>query len=90
MVHIYVCGVLSNSSLSFILAGDEQYNFLIPIMKALVDKCHDMLDMSNLLPNLPSTQKSPTFFEDFKSYCRSEEWRIFMKKQVGCICHLAQ
>ncbi len=62
----------------------DHYSFLIPVMKALVDKCHDMLNMATLLPTLPTTQMSPTFFDDFKHYCQSAEWRNFMNKQVIC------
>ncbi|KAK2169991.1 hypothetical protein LSH36_5g09019 [Paralvinella palmiformis] len=78
----FVIGAIDAVITEAVDAGDEQYNFLIPIMKALVEKCHDMLDMANLLPSLPSTKLSPTFFDDFKTYCHSEEWRLFMKKQV--------
>ena len=67
-----------------ILESTEHYNFFIPVMKALVDKTRGMLDMDTLLPSLPTTFSSPTFFEDFKTYCQSEEWINFMQKMV-CI-----
>lgn len=61
----------------------EHYNFLIPVMKALVDKCGDLLNMKTYLPGLPMTHLSATFFDDFKKYIHHEEWRSFMRKQVS-------
>ena len=61
----------------------EQYNFLIPVMKALVDKTRSMLEMDKYLPQLPSSHLSPTFFDDFRSYCRSHEWISFIHKMVS-------
>ena len=52
-------------------------------MKALVDKCGDLLNMKTYLPGLPTTHLSATFFDDFRSYVHREEWRSFMRKQVS-------
>jgi hypothetical protein len=62
---------------------DQHYAFLIPIMKSLIDKCYDLLQMNVQVPNIPFTNISPTFYEDFKSYCKTDEWRIFIQKQVA-------
>ena len=66
----------------FSLGEGEQYSFLIPVMKALVDKCYDMLNMATYLPSLPMAAATPTFFDDFKRYCQGDEWTSFMQKQV--------
>ena len=69
--------------LSFSLTDDsEQYAFLMPVMKALIDKCYDMLNMETYLPSLPMAAASPTFFDEFKSYIQESEWTSFMQKQV--------
>ena len=54
-------------------------------MKALVDKCKDLLNMHVYLPGLPATQLSGAFYDDFRLYIHGEEWRSFMRKQVGLV-----
>ena len=66
----------------------DHYNFLIPVMKALIEKCTDLLNLTTYLPNLPSTQTSPTFYDDFKDYCLQDEWRSFMRKQVYTVYYM--
>ena len=51
-------------------------------MKALIDKTHAMFEMDKYLSHLPAAHLSPTFFDDFKSYCLSEEWSAFISKVV--------
>ena len=66
-----------------LILGDEQnYAFLLPIMKCLLEKSHALLQMNVQVPNIPSFSASPSFYEDFKEYCKCDEWRIFMQKQV--------
>lgn len=67
------------------LAGTDNYSFLIPVMKALIDKSYQLLTLDINLPNLPSTTMSPTFFDDFKTYCRTDEWTNFIENYV-CTC----
>lgn len=63
--------------------GDEQaYAFLLPIMRCLLDKAYDLLQMNVQVPNIPAYQVSPSFYEDFKEYCKCDEWRIFIQKQA--------
>jgi hypothetical protein len=63
--------------------GDDQhYAFLIPIMKSLIDKCHNLLLMNVQVPNMPFGNVSPTFYEDFREYCQGEEWRVFVERHV--------
>ncbi|XP_071791552.1 neurobeachin-like protein 1 [Asterias amurensis] len=60
----------------------ETYAYLIPLTRAMIEIYHNQLRMPNFLPHLPTTDTSPTFFEDFQTYCLSEEWRIYIDKQV--------
>jgi hypothetical protein len=63
--------------------GDQFYAFLIPIMKSLVEKSYDILQMNFKVPNIPLFSAiSPSFYEDFKSYCKTDEWRVFIDKHV--------
>ena len=68
-----------------IVEREERYNFVIPVMKALLEKCEDMLNVAVLLPNRPHPWSSAHFCEDFREYLRSDEWLSFMKKQVVAI-----
>ncbi|XP_064646322.1 neurobeachin-like protein 1 isoform X2 [Lineus longissimus] len=78
----FILGSLNNILSKALDVEKEHYSFLIPVMKALLEKCHDLLSLSAYLPSLPSTTASPTFFDDFKVYSRSEEWANFIAKQV--------
>jgi len=60
----------------------DNYNFLIPVMKALIDKAYQLLNLDINLPSLPSTIRSPTFFDDFKTYCKTKEWTTFITSYV--------
>ncbi|XP_060592045.1 neurobeachin-like protein 1, partial [Ruditapes philippinarum] len=60
----------------------DNYSFLIPVMKALIDKSYQLLNLDLNLPNLPSTMMSPTFFDDFKTYCKTEEWTTFIENYI--------
>jgi hypothetical protein len=51
-------------------------------MKALIDKAYTVLSLDMQLPNLPTLSRSPTFFDDFKTYCFSDEWSVFMENYV--------
>lgn len=41
-----------------------------------------LLYMELHLPQLPDTNGSPSFFEDFQLYCNSPEWRVYLDKYV--------
>nr|XP_054753108.1 neurobeachin-like protein 1 [Lytechinus pictus] len=66
---------------------EDTFAYMIPLARAMVDKYRDELGMSSFLVNLPSTDTSPTFVEDFKEYCKSEEWRMYIEKQVQPFMH---
>ena len=61
---------------------DQHYAFLIPILKSLIDKSHNLLQMTVHVPNIPCSTISPTFYEDFKEFCKTDEWRCFVSNKV--------
>uniref|UniRef100_A0A670IMK9 Neurobeachin-like protein 2 n=1 Tax=Podarcis muralis TaxID=64176 RepID=A0A670IMK9_PODMU len=77
-------GILSRS----IKEKTETYSFLIPLVRTLVSKIYELLFMDLHLPSLPSTNGSPSFFEDFQDYCNTEEWQTYIAKFI--IPHMKQ
>ncbi|XP_058888101.1 neurobeachin-like protein 1 isoform X1 [Acipenser ruthenus] len=71
-------GILSKS----IREKTETYSFLIPLIRSLLSKIHQLLYMQLHLPSLPNTNGSPSFFEDFQEYCSSDEWRVYLDKYI--------
>lgn len=61
----------------------DHYAFLLPVLKSLVDKHHQQLQMHVQVPNIPFSKVSDTFDADFKEYSVSDEWRVFVAKQAG-------
>ncbi|KAM4626241.1 neurobeachin-like protein 1 [Discoglossus pictus] len=78
----YLLGKLEGILSKAIREKTETYPFLIPIVRTLVSKVYQLLYMNLHLPSLPSTNGSPSFFEDFQEYCNSDEWRIFIDKYI--------
>ncbi|XP_052080874.1 neurobeachin-like protein 1 isoform X2 [Mytilus californianus] len=78
----YLIGNLNNTIQQAVKEKTDNYSFLITVMKALIEKAHTLLSLDMQLPNLPTLSRSPTFFDDFKTYCFSEEWKIFMENYV--------
>uniref|UniRef100_A0A8C3MD63 Neurobeachin like 1 n=1 Tax=Geospiza parvula TaxID=87175 RepID=A0A8C3MD63_GEOPR len=76
-------GILSRS----IEEKTETYSFLIPLVRTLVSKVYELLFMNLHLPSLPPTNGSPSFFEDFQEYCRSDEWQVYIDKYVSRKLH---
>lgn len=62
--------------------NQDHYSFIIPVMKALLEKSRDQLHLTTNLPSMNLRQPSPTFFEAFKTYSQGEEWRYFLQKKV--------
>jgi hypothetical protein len=67
----------------FTVDNQEHYYFLIPVVKALLEKLSVTFGLATHLPGLPQTQAGPTFFDDFQSYCQEAQWKMFMEKKVG-------
>ncbi|XP_022602192.1 neurobeachin-like protein 1 [Seriola dumerili] len=61
---------------------EETYSFLVPLLRTLLSKVHRLLYMELHLPQLPDTNGSPSFFEDFQMYCKSPEWRVYLDKYI--------
>ncbi|CAN9498147.1 unnamed protein product [Ophioblennius macclurei] len=61
---------------------EETYSFLVPLLRTLLSKVHRLLYMELHLPQLPDTNGSPSFFEDFQLYCNSTEWRVYLDKYI--------
>lgn len=62
--------------------AEETFTFLVPLLRTLLSKVHRLLYMELHLPQLPDTNGSPSFFEDFQAYCNSPEWRVYLDKYV--------
>ncbi|XP_037907722.1 neurobeachin-like protein 1 isoform X2 [Hermetia illucens] len=60
----------------------EQYSFLMPVMKALLDKCRFIFNLDANMPDLPPTTSGPVFFNDFQMYSTSKKWRNFIEKKI--------
>ena len=61
----------------------DHYAFLVPIMKALLDKGKSGLEVSLNLPSLNLRQSGCEFFENWQTYCLGEEWEYFITHKVA-------
>lgn len=61
----------------------EGYYFLAPLLKALLEKYEELLEVKRLAPSLPS-QHSPNFIMEFKKYSQTSEWTDGLCMRVGC------
>ncbi|KQS43568.1 neurobeachin-like protein 1 isoform X1 [Drosophila erecta] len=64
------------------VGNPEEYSFLMPVMKALLEKCRIAFNLDYTLPDLPSTSSGPVFFNDFQMYSTSKKWRNFIERKV--------
>jgi hypothetical protein len=64
------------------LDNEEHYSFLVPITKALLEKCKVSMNLTTQLPSLNLRLGGPQFFDHFRGYCQSEEWAYFMEKRI--------
>ncbi|XP_077175319.1 neurobeachin-like protein 1 isoform X2 [Paroedura picta] len=78
----YLLGRLEGILTRSIQEKTETYSFLIPLVRTLISKIYELLFMSLHLPSLPSTNGSPSFFEDFQDYCSTEEWKVYIEKYI--------
>lgn len=60
----------------------EEYSFLMPVLKALLEKSRNILCLSTIVPDLPPTSSGPVFFEEFQMYSGTKQWTSFIEKQV--------
>uniref|UniRef100_K7FGC5 Neurobeachin-like protein 2 n=1 Tax=Pelodiscus sinensis TaxID=13735 RepID=K7FGC5_PELSI len=78
----YLLGKLESTLNRSIKEKTETYAFLIPLVRTLVSKVYQLLFMNLHLPSLPLANGSPSFFEDFREYCSSEEWKVYIDKYI--------
>ncbi|KNC29634.1 hypothetical protein FF38_00632 [Lucilia cuprina] len=64
------------------VGNPEEYSFLMPVMKALIEKCRNAFNLESVLPDLPPTSSGPVFFNDFQMYSTSKKWKNFMERIV--------
>lgn len=68
---------------NFKTVGDtEGYSFLMPVLKALLEKSRSILNLTAHVPDLPPTASGPVFFNDFQMYITTKQWCSFIEKKV--------
>lgn len=61
----------------------ERYSFILPLVKTLITKLSEPLNISNSeLPNLTEVLYSGNFYDRFLPYCSTEEWTVFIETKV--------
>lgn len=61
----------------------ERYSFILPLVKTLITKLSEPLNISNSeLPNLTEVLYSGNFYDRFLPYCSTEEWMVFIETKV--------
>ncbi|CAF0830697.1 unnamed protein product [Rotaria sp. Silwood1] len=63
----------------------EHFGYLIPIMKTIIDKSYEILQMNVQIPNVPLRKATSTALDDFRQYCSSsdsQEWQMFIQRHV--------
>ncbi|XP_076450797.1 neurobeachin-like protein 1 [Babylonia areolata] len=78
----FILGFLHDLIVKAVEEDSENYTYLMNVLKALIGKAHTLLTIDHLLPHLPHTAMSPTFFDDFRTYCNTEEWLSFMHNYI--------
>lgn len=62
----------------------ERYSFILPLVKTLITKLSEPLNISNSeLPNLTEVLYSGNFYDGFLPYCSTEEWIVFIETKVS-------
>ncbi|UJR10639.1 hypothetical protein I4U23_014834 [Adineta vaga] len=63
----------------------EQYIYLLPIMKTIIDKSYEILQMNVQIPNVPLHKATATALDDFRKYSsssNSQEWQMFIQRHI--------
>ena len=60
----------------------DHYAFIVPIMKALLDKIKTPLELTRALPSLNLRQSGCEFFSHFQEHCITEDWEYFINKKI--------
>ncbi|XP_055608825.1 neurobeachin-like protein 1 isoform X2 [Uranotaenia lowii] len=64
------------------IGNSEQYSFLIPVLKALLEKSRLVIGLTTNAPDLPATSSGPIFFQNFQMYCTTKQWTSFIEKKI--------
>lgn len=60
----------------------DLYSFLMPVMKAMLEKTKEGFELTTNTPDLPDINSGPVFFQNFQSYATSKQWQNFIEKKV--------
>ena len=63
----------------------EHFAFLLPVMKTIIDKSYQMLQMNVQIPNVPLHKATSTALDDFRQYSSSsdsQEWQMFIQRHI--------
>lgn len=55
----------------------------MPVMKTLLEKLSPTFHYNTSLPDLPSLTSGPSFFEEFRSFCHTDQWTSFIAAKVS-------
>lgn len=69
--------------ISFTVGDSEGYSFLMPVLKALLEKSRSILSLDTNVPDLPPTSSGPVFFNDFQMFSGTRQWTSFIEKKVS-------
>ncbi|XP_050424019.1 neurobeachin-like protein 2 isoform X2 [Adelges cooleyi] len=65
----------------------ERYSFILPLVKTLITKLSEPLNISNTeLPYLTEVLYSGQFYDKFFTYCTTAEWAVFIETKVSDLC----
>nr|XP_008123746.1 PREDICTED: neurobeachin-like protein 2 [Anolis carolinensis] len=78
----YLLGKLETPLRRSLHSKSETFSWLVPVVRTLMDLCYDTLQLQHVLPSLPPTNGSPTFYEDFQAFCATPEWTAFVERHV--------
>lgn len=67
---------------SFAVGDSDSYSFLMPVLKALLEKSRSILSLDTNVPDLPPTSSGPVFFNDFQMFSGTKQWTSFIEKKV--------
>lgn len=74
-----------NKIFSSIIDNNEQYAYLLPIIKTIIDKSYDLLQMNVQIPNVPLHKATSNVLDDFRQYStssNSQEWQMFIQRHI--------
>ncbi|CAF4138084.1 unnamed protein product, partial [Rotaria sp. Silwood2] len=63
----------------------EHFGYLLPIMKTIIDKSYEILQMNVQIPNVPLRKATSTALDDFRQYSSSsdsQEWQMFIQRHI--------